>query len=159
MKVEYLNPFLLATQNVLATMAQTKATAQKPRLKDDFGTFGEVSGIIGMASEQLVGSMVVSFSAPCILDIVAKMLMEERKPAVDQDVVDAVGEITNMICGGAKANLAKMGINFDLATPTMVKGKGIEIRYPLGAPIVVLPFVTDHGGFVLEASLADRTGS
>lgn len=156
MKIEYLNPFLTATQNVLATMAQTKATALKPRLKDDLGTFGEVSGIIGMASENVVGSMVVSFSSACILDIVAKMLMEDPKPEVDQEVVDAVGEITNIICGGAKANLAKMGLVFDLATPTMIKGRGVEIRYPMSAPIVVIPFKTDKGEFVLEASLAER---
>lgn len=156
MKIEYLNPFLTATQNVLSTMAQTKATALKPHLKDDLGTFGEVSGIIGMASENVVGSMVVSFSRECILDIVAKMLMEDPKPEVDQEVVDAVGEITNIICGGAKANLAKVGLNFDLATPTMIKGKGVEIRYPMDAPIVVVPFKTDKGEFVLEASLAAR---
>jgi len=156
MKVEYLNPFILATQNVLGTMAQTPAEPQKPHLKEAKGAFGEVTGIIGMASETVEGNMVISFTAPCILNIVSKMLMEAPKAAIDHDVIDAVGELTNIICGGAKANLAKMGLNFNLATPTMVSGKGAEIHYPATAPIVVIPFKTSSGDFVLEASLADR---
>ena len=156
MKVEYLNPFILATKNVLATMAQTTVEPQKPHLKENKDTFGEVTGIIGMASETVEGSMVISFSESCILHIVAKMLMEPVKPTIDHDVIDAVGELTNIICGGAKATLAKMGLNFNLATPTMVHGKGAEVHYPHSAPIVVIPFKTASGDFVLEASLADR---
>ena len=72
MKVEYLNPFILATKNVQETMAQTQAEAQKPHLKEGKGTFGEVTGIIGMASETVEGNMVISLTAPCILDIVAR---------------------------------------------------------------------------------------
>ncbi|HSR36267.1 MAG TPA: chemotaxis protein CheX [Desulfurivibrionaceae bacterium] len=156
MKVEYLNPFILATKNVLETMAQIQVEPQKPQLKEHKGTFGDVTGIIGMASEEVEGNMVISFTAPCILTIVSKMLMEPPKPEIDHDVIDAVGELTNMICGGAKANLSKMGLNFNLATPTMVSGKGAEIHYPPTAPIVVIPFKTSSGDFVLEASLADR---
>lgn len=156
MKVEYLNPFILATRNVLETMAKTPVEAQKPHLKENKGTFGDVTGIIGMASETVEGNMVISFTAPCILSIVAKMLMEPPKPAIDHDVIDAVGELTNMICGGAKANLSKIGLNFNLATPTMVHGQGVEIYSPPTAPIVVIPFKTESGDFVLEASLGDR---
>ncbi|MEW6593319.1 MAG: chemotaxis protein CheX [Thermodesulfobacteriota bacterium] len=156
MKVEYLNPFILATRNVLETMAQTPVEPQKPHLKENKGSFGDVTGIIGMASETVEGNMVISFTAPCILNIVARMLMEPPKPAIDSDVIDAVGELTNMICGGAKANLSKLGLNFNLATPTMIHGKGAEIHYPPTSPIVVIPFRTASGDFVLEASLADR---
>ena len=31
--------------------------------------------------------------------------MELPKPAIDHEVIDAVGELTNIICGGVKANL------------------------------------------------------
>lgn len=124
MKAEYLNPFVHATRNVLETMAQTKLTGQKPHLKEGVSTYGDVTGIIGMASETVEGSMTISFPAACILQIVSRMLMEEPKTTIDNDIVDAVGEITNMICGGAKAEFGKLGMSFNLATPTMVTGKG-----------------------------------
>ena len=156
MKAEFINPFLQATKNVIETMAQTPVTAQKPKLKDTKTSYGEVTGIIGMTSEGITGSMIVSFSEKCILKIVANMLMEEQKPKIDAEVVDAVGELTNMICGGAKASLAKLNHQFALATPTMVMGKGVEISYYSEAPTIVIPFDTADGSFVIEANLGEK---
>ncbi|MEJ2031602.1 MAG: chemotaxis protein CheX [Deltaproteobacteria bacterium] len=156
MKAEYINPFLSATKNVLETMAQTPVTAMRPRLKDDSATYGEVTGIIGMVSKQVSGSMIVSFSQECILKIVANMLMEPPKEKIDAEIIDAVGELTNMICGGAKAQLAKMNLRFELAAPTMIMGKGVEITYYSDTPTLVIPFRTDSGDFVIEANLADK---
>ncbi|OGR00736.1 MAG: chemotaxis protein CheC [Deltaproteobacteria bacterium RIFOXYD12_FULL_55_16] len=153
MKAEFINPFLTAAKNVLETMAQLPATPQKPRLKDGTTSYGEVTGIIGMSSAEITGSMIVSFSEKCILKIVANMLMEEAKTKIDDEVVDAVGELTNMICGGAKAQLAKLDHKFDLATPNMIVGKDIEISYYSTAPTIVIPFETEAGSFVVEANL------
>jgi len=156
MKAEFINPFLTAAKNVLETMAQTQVTPQKPRLKDGTTSYGEVTGIIGMTSSEISGSMIVSFSEKCILKIVANMLMEDPKEKIDDEVVDAVGELTNMICGGAKAQLAKLNHKFDLATPNMVVGKGVEISYYSKAPTIVIPFETPNGSFVVEANLSEK---
>lgn len=156
MKAEFINPFLNATKNVIETMAQTKTNALKPQLKTGSTTYGEVTGIIGMASDTVSGTMVVSFSEACILKIVSNMLMEEPKPKIDDEVVDAVGELTNMICGGAKAELAKLNHKFDLATPTMIVGKGVEISHYSDQPTITIPFKTDAGDFVIEANLTEK---
>lgn len=156
MKVEYINPFLDAAKNVIETMAQTPVTHAKAELKKDAVTYGDVTGIIGMTCETVTGAMVVSFSQECILHLVANMLMEPVKAKVDEDVIDAVGELTNMICGGAKASLAKLNLKFDLATPTMVAGRGVEISMFSKAPTIVIPFSTEHGTFVVEANLREK---
>lgn len=156
MKAELINPFLNATKNVLETMAQTKVTPKKPHLKEGSASYGEVTGIIGMTSDEITGCMIVSFSEKCILKIVANMLMEDLRAKIDDEVVDAVGEITNMICGGAKAELAKVDHKFNLATPTMVVGKGVEISYYSEAPTIVIPFETADGPFVVEANLGEK---
>ncbi|MBU0728117.1 MAG: chemotaxis protein CheX [Proteobacteria bacterium] len=156
MKAELINPFLNAVKNVIETMAQTKVTALKPKLKDNTVTYGEVTGIIGMASENIAGTMILSFSESCIIDIVANMLMEEPKTKIDAEIVDAVGELTNMICGGAKADLAKLNHKFDLATPTMIVGKGVEISHFSNIPTIVIPFSTEKGPFVVEAHLDEK---
>lgn len=156
MKAEFINPFLTSTKNVLETMCQTAVKAGKPSLKQDAVSYGAVTGIIGMASETITGCMVLSFTEPCILKIVANMLYEEPKAKVDEEILDAVGELTNMICGGAKSQLAKLNHKFDLATPTMIVGKGVEISYHTEAPTIVIPFSTDHGDFVVEANLGEK---
>lgn len=156
MKAELINPFLNATKNVLETMCQTPAKAGKPELKKGNKSYGELTGMIGMASESVTGCMILSFTEKCILNIVGSMLMEPPKDKIDAETVDAVGELTNMICGGAKAQLAKLDHKFDLATPTMIQGKGVEISYFSEAPTIVIPFTTDHGNFVIEANLGDK---
>jgi chemotaxis protein CheX len=156
MKVELINPFLNAAKNVLETMCQTKVKANKPTLKDNSLTYGEITGIIGMVSEDIAGCMILSFSERCILHVVANMLMEPLKQKVDAEVVDAVGELTNMICGGAKAQLSKLNYKFNLATPTMVVGKNVEISYYSDAPTIIIPFTTEHGDFVIEANLGGK---
>ncbi len=156
MKAEFINPFLQATKNVLETMCQTEVKAQKPELKKGKTTYGEVTGIIGMASDTVAGCMILSFEKNCILNVVASMLMEDPKPDLDDEVVDAVGELTNMICGGAKASLAKIDHQFDLATPNMITGQGVEISTMSDSPTIVIPFHTAHGNFVIEANLADK---
>ncbi len=158
MKAEFINPFLNATKNVLETMCQTQVKAKKPSLKDNALTYGEVTGIIGMVSNDIAGCMILSFSEKCILHVVANMLMEAPKTKVDDEIVDAVGELTNMICGGAKAQLAKLDYKFDLATPTMVVGKNVEISYYSDVPTLVIPFSTEHGDFVIEANLGSKKG-
>ncbi|MDH3393861.1 MAG: chemotaxis protein CheX [Desulfobulbaceae bacterium] len=156
MKAEFINPFLNATKNVIETMAQTPTQALKPKLKTGNTTYGEVTGIIGMASENVSGTMVVSFSEACILKIVGNMLMEEPKGKIDDEIIDAVGELTNMICGGAKAELAKMNHKFDLATPTMIVGKGVEISHYSDQPTITIPFKSAAGDFVIEANLTEK---
>jgi len=157
MKAEYINPFLNAAKNVIQTMSRVEVKGGKPKLKAGNVTFGKITGIIGMASGKISGNMIISFQESCILNIVANMLMEPVKPGIDNDVVDAVGELTNMICGGAKAELSKLGHSFDLATPTMVVGENIEISNYSDAPSIVIPLSTDHGDFVIEANFSEHS--
>jgi len=153
MNVEIINPFLQAAKNVVETMCQIQVTPLKPFLKADKATFGEVTGIVGMISPKTSGCMVLSFEKRCILRIVANMLMEEPKKDVDEDIIDAVGELTNMICGGARARLSKLDQTFAMATPAMVVGKGVDLQYYNDGPTIVIPFKTENGTFVVEANL------
>jgi chemotaxis protein CheX len=155
MKADIINPFLLATTNVIQTMASLTVTAGKPGLKQGNLSWGSVSGVIGMASDKLKGHMVVSFDTPCILRIVSNMLGEEMKE-MNKDVVDAVGEITNMICGGAKKSLSESGCVFNMAIPLVISGEKVEITQLGSGPVISIPFTTEAGKFVVEANLMDQ---
>ena len=154
MKAEYINPFLNAAIKVLGTMAATKVTPGKPHIKEGNKTWGIVSGIIGLAGQQITGNMVISFDKPSILGIVSRMLMETYAD-ITPDVIDAVGEITNMISGGAKAALSEQGFQFEMATPIMMVGEGLEITQLTKEPVISLDFITQEGKFVIEACLME----
>ena len=151
MNVELINPFLKATLNVLSTMAQTEATPAKPIVKTEPVSWGVVNGVIGMAGNKLHANFVVSFDKPSILAIVSRMMMEEYSD-VTPEVVDAVGEITNMIVGSAKRDLEELDHHFEMAIPMMVVGTEVEIAQQSGSMTLQVPFVTPEGKFVVEAT-------
>ena len=155
MKAELVNPFITAAVNVISTMAQVTPIADKPYLKENKLTWGVISGVIGMAGHEVTGNMVISFDEPTILLIVSNMLMGKFEK-VDDQVADAVGEITNMISGGAKQGLEKLGMSFDMASPMTIRGKDVELSQITREPIIGVPFHTEAGKFVVEVSLAPR---
>lgn len=123
----------------------------KPALKSDKNSRGDVTGIIGMSSSQLKGSMAISFTEAVIIDIVEKMV-GEKVTGIDDTVTDMVGELTNMTTGGAKNLLAENGYDFDMATPVVVSGKQHEITHKAKGKIILIPFSTDAGQFFIELS-------
>ncbi len=150
MKAEYINPFLSGTINVLKTMASVTPVPGKPYVKKDKLSIGDISGIIGLTGAKQ-GSVVVSFTKECALKVISAMLMEEYTELND-DVRDAVGEITNMISGDARKHLAELGLKFEAGIPTVISGKNHEISHSSDGPCIVIPFECDGLKFFVEAS-------
>ncbi len=149
MNVEFINPFLSAIMNVLTTMAMMEVKPGKPYIKKNEVACGDVTGIIGMASDQAKGTLAVTFTEKVILEITKRMLGEDVT-TIDETVCDMVGEITNMVTGGAKSQLSEKGYYFDMAIPSVIAGKDHIIRHKSKAPIVIVPFDTSAGDFFIE---------
>ncbi len=150
MNVEYVNPFLTALLNVLSTMAMTDAVAGAPYLKDDTRARGDVTGMVGLAGKQIKGSLALTFSQAAALHIATQML-GEAFDTIDETVQDIIGEITNMVTGGAKKTLSEKGYKFELAIPTTITGTNHSISHKTNGPVVVVPFeIADIGGFFVE---------
>jgi len=149
MNAEFINPFINALINVMATMAQIQLIPGKPKRKEDDKAGGDISGLIGMVGENIQGSLSISFEEGLVLEIMEKMLGE--KPAsIDSDVKDMVGEITNMICGGAKNELSQKGYEFGMATPMIVSGKKHTVNHQVDGKKLIMPFSHKSGNLYLE---------
>ncbi|GBC60052.1 chemotaxis protein CheX [Desulfonema ishimotonii] len=138
-------PFINATLNVLKTMAFTEAHAEIPYLKSEKTAKGDVSGVIGLTGD-LNGTLSVSFPEKSILAIVSNMFAEEMTE-VDEEIRDAVGEITNMISGQARQELEDADVSLDSAIPTVISGKGHTIKHITNYPIAAVTFTIDSGEF------------
>jgi chemotaxis protein CheX len=150
MDVEFINPFLGATIRVLKTMASTEARPGKPYVKKGENASGDVSGIIGITGDTK-GSLSITFSADCIKAVVKNMLGEECQE-INDEIKDAVGEITNMISGDARRELSQKGRDLNAAIPTVVSGPSHSIRHISSGPCIAIPFETHAGPFVVEVS-------
>lgn len=155
MDVKFINPFLNGTLDVLKKMAFMEPRASRPYLKETSVAGGDVSGIIGITGDA-IGSLAISFSEPCICDICSRMLGEPHIKA-DQDVFDAVGEITNMISGVARTHMEKEGMQVYAAIPSIVYGRNHTINHILNSPSIVIPFSTDRGSFVVDVCIKRTT--
>ena len=151
MNVEYVNPFLSSLVNVLSTMANMTIVPGQPRIKKDEVARGDVSGLIGMIGPQTKGSFSVSFEEGLALEIMQRML-GERPKTINEEVTDMVGEITNMVTGGAKRILGEKGYEFSMATPVVVSGKGHTITHKCDGPKILMPFDSDFGKVHIEVS-------
>lgn len=148
--VGFINPFLHAVVHVLQTMARVEAQYERPYLNEDRKSVGDVTGIIGITGYSK-GTMSITLDKAVILKIVNNMLFESFTE-INDDICDAVGELTNMISGQARAKLSEQGMSFDASTPTVLAGRGIEIKHVAKAPVLSIPFTTDDGRFVVEVA-------
>mgnify|MGYP004703450621 CR=1 FL=1 len=151
MDVKFINPFLQGTIEVLKKMAFVEPRPGKIYLKETSLADGDVSGIIGITGD-MIGSLAISFSEPCICHLISRMLGESYSEA-NQEVFDGVGEITNMISGVARTHLEKDGMEVYAAIPSVVYGKDHTINHILKTPSIVIPFETDEGSFVVDVCI------
>jgi len=150
-KVDYINPFIHSTTNALETMAFTKPKIGKPLLKSDDSPTCDISGSIGLTGEA-AGSVTVNFGRDLACKLVSRMLSEEHGE-IDATVKDGVGEIANMVAGGAKGEMQEKGMNFSIALPTVTLGLDQTHSHPSDVTCVVVPFSTDAGDFTIEVAL------
>lgn len=156
MNVAFINPLLEATVEVLQTMAFTELQVGKPFLKDKTAiSHGDITGIVGLTGDSH-GSLAVSFSEAAILQVVSNMFGEAFKE-INDEVSDAVGEITNMICGDARRILAEKGYQLQGAIPTVINGKNHKICHVFRGPVLVIPFtIGEADRFFLEVCFEEK---
>ncbi|MFO7736330.1 MAG: chemotaxis protein CheX [bacterium] len=157
MNVEHINPFLKSTLNVITTMSFIQAQPDAPHIKRKNETTGCLSGFIGLAGNNVLGTVIISFSCEAILEIVSGMMGEEYTE-INEEVEDAVGELTNMIVGGAKKTLSEKGFKFNLALPTVIKGEGVSFNVKTSSPRIVIPFKLESGAMFFVEACIEQVG-
>ena len=149
MQVEHINPFVSALKNTFQTMLSCEARRGTLAVKQSTRAAHDVSGVIGL-SGKAVGTVVVSFSTQVALKAASTMLLIEATE-VDDDVIDAVGELTNMVAGAAKAELEEFKLMVSL--PNVITGPAHEVHFPSEVTPISIAFDTDWGPVSLEVGL------
>ena len=152
MKVDFINPFITATRQMMQTMAGIKEF-KKAELKaeHELTSSYDVSAVIGLTGSAK-GTIVLSFSEAIALEILAR-LVGEKVTVFDKDTCDAVGEMVNIIAGSASAALSrgtKTLINRSI--PSVVLGRGHVIHHPANIPCINIYFQTEIGDFAMQVS-------
>ncbi|MBN2143170.1 MAG: chemotaxis protein CheX [Candidatus Aureabacteria bacterium] len=138
LNVEFINPFIQATVNIFKTMVFMEIHREKPYIKKIGQPKADISGTIGLAGKAN-GVIAVTFAKEVACKITSSML-NEKYTEMNDTVKDSIGEIANMIAGGAKGILSEKGLNFKIALPSVIVGADHTISFPPGVPCMVIPF-------------------
>jgi chemotaxis protein CheX len=154
MKAEYINPFIASSVDVFSTMFNVELTRGEPSLRQNFQPAHEVSGVIGLTGKAS-GTVVVSVDSNVAISV-TEVMLGQRPDSINADVVDAVGEVTNMIAGRAKAGLEHLSMS--LALPTVITGKDHVINFGSAAQTICVPYTCPWGNLTVEVGLVDQPG-
>jgi chemotaxis protein CheX len=108
-----------------------------------------VVSLIGLAGEW-VGTGSISCTAPFACQIASQLMLAQYE-AVNEDVLDAVAEVTNMIIGNVKSSLEERLGPMGLSIPTVVYGRNFCSRTAGRQSWTVVPF--HAGGERLQVQL------
>lgn len=152
MKIEYINPFIQSANDTFITMLGIEPAMLQPQIAKISLTHGDISGIIGFAGKEISGSVAISLAEKTALYI-HQQLLSEKVDHLSAGVRDTVGEIANIIAGGAKTIFAKTGKSFHISIPTVVVGKNHSISFSVENPMVVIPFTINEFPFSVDISM------
>ncbi len=151
MNADYINPFIESAVNVFETMLGCQVKRTGAKVCESFAPEYDITGIIGL-SGRATGDVVISFERDLAL-LATEALIGEKPTDISPDVIDTIGELTNMIAGNAKTGLEELELK--LALPTVIVGKNHTIRFPSKVRPIALAFESDLGYFNIEVGLME----
>jgi len=152
MDASYITAFINSIENVFSTMLQMPVTVEPPSLKDTSQPAHDVSAIIGLSGD-VEGSVVLCFPTSTAESCISLFIGEEVT-SEHADFADAVGELCNMIAGGAKGQFE--GKSVSISVPSVVIGQGHSVRQKKDLPVIEIPCSCDSGPFSVDVTLVEQ---
>ncbi|MDR1575037.1 MAG: chemotaxis protein CheX [Treponema sp.] len=149
---KYIQPFVDVCKSVFRDFVGAELAEGRPYFADTTSvTEWDISAVIGLTGEAR-GAVVISMKKELAIKLTG-MLTNSTHTDVDDDVVDAIGEIVNIIAGNVKKDLEE-AFRLVISLPTIVQGKEHSIKWPANqARIICIPF-TIFGSSTFNLSVA-----
>jgi chemotaxis protein CheX len=133
------NSICNSTQQVFTTMLGTEIETQGVCVETSSPDFTDgVVSLIGLAGTW-AGTGMIRCSPNLACRICSQLLMTESS-SVDEDVLDAVAELTNMVVGNVKTDLETQLGPLGLSIPTVVFGRNFRTKTAGHAEWIVVQF-------------------
>ena len=154
MRAQFVNPFLQAASEVLASELGAEPTRGGIALRTLVYTSDEVTAVVRV-SGAIAGRVLLSMNEHTARAIVTRILGE---PCLELDLlaVSGIGELGNVVTGRAAALLAEAGYPSLLEPPRILIGRGtlvaeVETRY------LVIPLESAAGPLEIQVALSQAS--
>ncbi len=148
MKAEYINPFIQSISEVFENMLECAPEVGDPRVPGLELEATDLIGIIGLSGSARC-TVALRLPVTTALAVISKMVGVDMT-SVDSEIIDGVGELTNIIAGNAKSKFS--GQSLSMSLPTVVKGSVLTSSNVNGCEWLELPFSSPLGSFTLAIS-------
>lgn len=150
MQAEHIKTFIEALTYTFKTMLDCEVR-HDPSQKNELLPPYPISAVIGLSGDA-VGAVVLSLTEATALKA-ASILLQEEMTELDADAIDAVGELTNVVAGRAKAQMTSHELSISL--PNVVTGKDHSVMFPRDVQPFTIPCDTDCGPLVMAVGLTN----
>jgi len=135
-----------STANVFSTMLGVEIVAEPPHtVKSCPPINNEVMAFVGL-SGPWVGSGVITCNAEFACRLCELFLMTET-PALNEEVLDAIGELANMIIGNFKTAAEAVVGPLGLSVPTVIYGRNFVSKSVGSSNWIIMPFTCGKDTF------------
>lgn len=133
-----------STKNLFSTMLSSPVTFGAPAVCEHPASH-DVSAIVSYSGD-ITGSVVLGLPGDSAVHIASRLAGVALEPG-SEDLTDAIGEVINMIAGGAKARLN--GRTVSMSCPSVIHSPGHLVRSPGTLGCIVVPCKTGDMTFNL----------
>jgi len=152
METQLLNPFINSLINTFEMMMAMHPEPKDAQAKGNDTTHGDITGIVGFAEKNVIGSVAISFPMDVAIRLYNAMT-GEAVSEISRDVEDSIGELCNIVAGGAKTVFAAQGLTFHISIPSVIVGRKHSITHKIETPVFVVPFGLEGMEFIMEISM------
>lgn len=152
MNVEYINPFIEASQQVFQMMTGVKPTLGKVHLKTSPYSSDSVAVIVGMTGK-LRGQVIMSLSIKTAMSIASIMMGGIPIDRFDDMPRSAIAELGNMIMGNTATILYSKGLGIEITPPSLLMGEKITVSQSSMKTICVPLNLEGNGKITIDISL------
>jgi chemotaxis protein CheX len=149
---QYIQPFIDVSVNVFKEFIGFDLQPGRPYFAErDTVSEWDISAVIGLTGEAR-GAVVISMRKELAMKL-TDVLTGSRHTKLDDEVVDAIGEIVNIIAGNVKKHLEE-AFRLVISLPTIVEGKEHSIKWPNAQTrIMCIPFTLENDVFNLSVAI------
>lgn len=155
MNIEYINPFIEASQVVLKTMAALDATLGKVYLKNSPYKGDNVVIIVGLTGT-IRGQVMFSMNKSVAMNVASNMMGGMPVNELDEISKSAISELTNMILGNTATILYNKGIGIEITPPSFLMGENLQIS-STKMQTICIPLNLNNGDIIeIDISVVDK---
>lgn len=144
MNVEYINPFINVSINLVQMVCNVKADRGQIFIKNSTFMAENVVIIIGIAGE-FKGQVFFSMNESTACKIASAMMFGMEVNALEDMAKSAIAELGNMIMGNVSTEFSNSGIKIDITPPTVLVGSDIAVSTK-GVKTICVPLILENIG-------------